>query len=293
MNAPFTFADAAAAAAILPRIDRREAEADFLHDLAARDASIRALLLDGTPAGVVQTLRGRNAFLYVYLLPPFRGRGLGREAASLLEEELRRGGAETIVTAWPAENGRAAAFAEKLGWRRTFRSACMVYDGGPLSLGEVPVRQYQDGDYDEAHALYADAFYRMRLSVGDFPHPAPRLPSGEERRRWAETAADRLVWQEGDELAAYVHLEPPEIASVAVKPALQGRGIGRRLVTYLVNDLLSRGHREVRLWCVVGNEPARRLYDSLGFRETVRTAYAEKTVFTDAPAKREEELLCS
>ena len=86
MNAPFTFADAAAAAAILPRIDRREAEADFLHDLAARDASIRALLLDGTPAGVVQTLRGRNAFLYVYLLPPFRGRGLGREAASLLEE---------------------------------------------------------------------------------------------------------------------------------------------------------------------------------------------------------------
>ena len=101
------------------------------------------------------------------------------------------------------------------------------------------------------------------------------------------------MWQEGDELAAYVHLEPPEIASVAVKPALQGRGIGRRLVTYLVNDLLSRGHREVRLWCVVGNEPARRLYDSLGFRETVRTAYAEKTVFTDAPAKREEELLCS
>ena len=45
MNAPFTFADASAAAAILPRIDRREAEADFLHDLAARDASIRALLL--------------------------------------------------------------------------------------------------------------------------------------------------------------------------------------------------------------------------------------------------------
>ena len=60
MNAPFTFADAAAAAAILPRIDRREAEADFLHDLAARDASIRALLLDGTPAGVVQRSEERR-----------------------------------------------------------------------------------------------------------------------------------------------------------------------------------------------------------------------------------------
>ena len=108
MNAPFTFADAAAAAAILPRIDRREAEADFLHDLAARDASIRALLLDGTPAGVVQTLRGRNAFLYVYLLPPFRGRGLGREEFH-----------SSLYWAWVTYSslGRAAAAPS---WGRTY-----------------------------------------------------------------------------------------------------------------------------------------------------------------------------
>ena len=34
MNAPFTFADAAAAAAILPRIDRREAEAEVIAEAA-------------------------------------------------------------------------------------------------------------------------------------------------------------------------------------------------------------------------------------------------------------------
>ena len=290
-GAALTLADASAAP-LLSRIDRREAEADFLHALGGGDGSVRALLLDGALAGAVQTVAGWQAFLYVYLLPEYRGRGLGRAAVSLLEAELRRGGAESIVTSYPAGNGEAAAFAEKLGYRRTFRSACMVYDGAPLPAEVVPVRRYRDEDYDEAHALYADAFHRMRLATGDFPNSVPRPPSEAERRFWAETAPDRLVWQEGGELAAYVHLEPPEIASVAVKPSLQGRGIGRRLMAYLVNRLLSQGHPEARLWCVVGNERARRLYDSLGFRETARSAFSEKTAFSDPAEKREEELLC-
>lgn len=271
-----TLAGAALAAALLPRVDPKEAAPDFLRALRDGHKSARALLLNGEPVGAVQTVTGRNASLYVYILPDFRGRGLAGRAVSLLEAELRQAGAETAGTSYPAENRTAAAFAEKSGYRPRFRSDCMVCSGPALPPAPVPVRQYRDEDYSEAHAFYAEAFHRMRVSTGNFPDSVPESPSEAMRRYWAETAADRLVWVEDGALAAYAHLEGPEIGSVSVRPEMQGRGIGRKFVTYLISRLLSEGHREVSLWCVEGNVPARRLYDSLGFRETYRAAFARK-----------------
>lgn len=275
---PITLAGASAAAGLLPQIDPGEADPDFLRALREEQRSAHALLLAGEPAGAVRMSEGRKAFLSVYVLPAFRRRGLGRRAALLLESRLREAGAAAIVTSYPAENRSAAAFAEKLGYRRAFLSDRMVYSGPALPLDPVPVRPYRDGDYEEAHAFYAEAFHRMRVSTGSFPGSVPEPPSEAMRRHWADTAPERLVWMEGDDLAACAHLDGPEIGSVCVKPEFQGRGIGRKFVAYLVGRFLAQGYREVSLWCVEGNVRARRLYDSLGFREVCRCAFAEKKV---------------
>ena len=99
MNAPFTFADAAAAA-ILPRIDRREAEADFLHDLAARDGSIRALLLDGITMLELlgeQEVRGMLRTLQGQLLTAVRENTILRMDTELLERAVE--GYAALITA--------------------------------------------------------------------------------------------------------------------------------------------------------------------------------------------------
>ena len=46
----------------------------------------------------------------------------------------------------------------------------------------------------------------------------------------------------------------------------------------MINLMIDSGIKEPCLWCVVGNKKARKLYDSLGFKEVRVTAYPEKKI---------------
>jgi GNAT superfamily N-acetyltransferase len=48
----------------------------------------------------------------------------------------------------------------------------------------------------------------------------------------------------------------------------QGRGLGRRLIGHALDFCRSAGHARVFLWTFAGLDPARRLYESHGFRLT-------------------------
>lgn len=62
-----------------------------------------------------------------------------------------------------------------------------------------------------------------------------------------------------------------QVLSVAVDPRARGRGIGRQLVQAGLELLRSQGASTVKLEVRPGNEPARRMYLRLGFRETGRS----------------------
>lgn len=61
-----------------------------------------------------------------------------------------------------------------------------------------------------------------------------------------------------------------EILMVAVAPAEQGRGLGRRLIARHLSRLAARGVRRVFLEVDEGNEPALRLYTRAGFMQVGR-----------------------
>ena len=65
---------------------------------------------------------------------------------------------------------------------------------------------------------------------------------------------------------------PAHILSIAVHPNFQGRGIGRKLLDAALASLRSRGAKCVRLEVRPHNTPARRLYESFGFK-VVGTIY--------------------
>lgn len=54
--------------------------------------------------------------------------------------------------------------------------------------------------------------------------------------------------------------------TLAVAPFAQGRGVGRRMVEYCVEYAKRHGYQAVRLDVVPDNVPARRLYETCGFR---------------------------
>jgi ribosomal-protein-alanine acetyltransferase len=83
-----------------------------------------------------------------------------------------------------------------------------------------------------------------------------------------------------DAIAGYAGLLAPmgtgqgDIQTIAVVEAARGRGIGRRLMEELLAEAGRRGAEEVFLEVRAGNEPAQRLYASLGFeRIAVRPHY--------------------
>ncbi|MBP1806135.1 GNAT family N-acetyltransferase [Rubellimicrobium aerolatum] len=55
-----------------------------------------------------------------------------------------------------------------------------------------------------------------------------------------------------------------EVLALYVAPAIQGRGLGRRLMVRAARDLRDRGCRGLGLWTLRDNHPARAFYERLG-----------------------------
>jgi len=87
---------------------------------------------------------------------------------------------------------------------------------------------------------------------------------------WFDASAF-LVMREGDRMIGYCWLKVEhdvgELYVVGVDPAYQGRGIGRQLVEAGLAELAHRGIRESSLYVEADNEPALKLYTSLGYTE--------------------------
>jgi ribosomal protein S18 acetylase RimI-like enzyme len=62
--------------------------------------------------------------------------------------------------------------------------------------------------------------------------------------------------------------------NVAVSPARQGSGSGRRLLAFAEAEALRRGYAEIRLYTHQPMEENQRLYASIGYEETGRGAEA-------------------
>nr|WP_273387867.1 GNAT family N-acetyltransferase [Cohnella zeiphila] len=218
-----------------------------------------------------------QTYLTVFVHPQLRRQGIGSAMVKYAENELRAGGAQKIRSSFRAGDPSSAEFARKHGYERAFSSAYMQRTGGFFPLEELPVRPYADDDYPASQSMYAKAFHEMRVRVGGFPDSVIARPSEKERREWNEDAEDRFVYELDGEIIAYSHISGNELSSVSVRTDFQGRGIGRKFVPYLCNEIYRRGHSTVNLWCVVGNY-ARDLYDSLGFQENYKMDFMRKTL---------------
>lgn len=263
----------------LSQIDRNDTDADFIHDVSENDDAIHSILTQDEVVGLAVIDEGKNAFLYIYIFPEHRSKGYGTSAIALIEERMKKHEPVNIMTYYNDDNGAAKAFAEKYGYIKKYASDYMVYSKLPFETEPAPVRQYQDTDYPEAHSFYAEAFHIMRLGTGCFPESVPEAPNEQMRKYWSETDTERLVYLMDEEIVGYAHIVGDEISSVSIKPEYQGKGIGEKFLKHIVNKLLDEGHQKLYLYCVVGNNNARHLYDKLGFEKVYRNNYAVKNIF--------------
>lgn len=87
-----------------------------------------------------------------------------------------------------------------------------------------------------------------------------------------------LVIEEGEQIIGYAGLlqvmEEGDVTNVVVEESWRGQGLGRSLMTRLLEDGKARGIRAFTLEVRTGNKGAIRLYEELGFRsEGVRKGF--------------------
>jgi GNAT superfamily N-acetyltransferase len=131
-------------------------------------------------------------------------------------------------------------------------------DDGP-ALGRLAMAAYSGG-VDDPHEPSAwhieDLTAALAGRYGRLLTPASAVVDADD----GLAAAALFTWW--DEL--------PFLAFCLTHPARQGRGLATGLIAHAARSLAAEGHREVQL-VVTETNPARALYERLGFRPTQRS----------------------
>jgi ribosomal protein S18 acetylase RimI-like enzyme len=132
------------------------------------------------------------------------------------------------------------------------------------------IRPADASDADAVRVLARAAYERWIARFGREPSPM--------RDDYSRRIADGQVWvldQAGETVGLIVLKDDPEaealrIPNIAVAPAAQGRGHGRRLLDFAEQEAKRRGYREMRLFVNALMSENIAFYQHLGFVEIGR-----------------------
>ena len=127
-------------------------------------------------------------------------------------------------------------------------------------------------------ATAADVSAIAKIVGEAYRHYIPRIgkPPGPMLDDYAARVSEGVLWviEEGSTVTGLVVLLPrPDyllLDNIAVSPARQGVGLGRRLLAFAEAEAARRGHREIRLYTHKSMTENQRLYTAIGYEETGR-----------------------
>ena len=129
----------------------------------------------------------------------------------------------------------------------------------PARPEDLPVLRAMFLEYERAIGV--------SLCFQDFPREVRELPGA-----YVPPRGGLWLAREGDVPAGCVALRPlgdesAELKRLYVRPAHRGGALGRALVRHALDAALAAGYREVKLDTLPTMGSARKLYESMGFRD--------------------------
>ncbi len=236
---------------------------------------------------------GVRVYLHLgYLLPAWRGKGIGQAMLGWAQQRIRELAASeqidsraTFATNVSSTEVEADALMRQAGYDAVRRLSDMVLEPRlPISTRPLPasinLRSVEPDQYPAIYQAWKDAFRANWTSrpesEADYQDFLADNVKGDNfdpslwQIAWADDQVVGLVFARiGGEVGVF-----PE---VAVRQAWQRRGIARTLMLGALAELQQRGIRHIRLFTDADDgHGARSLYESLGFREVKQHIFYRK-----------------
>lgn len=216
--------------------------------------------------GVINGWRHRSEIAHLFeLSAPRDPVSLVRQAISAARDD----GAELFI-AVETDNTRRPAFYERLGMSLMEEVVSLEHPAPSAREQRVEnIRVLTELDRTILDQL-------VRLDSAAFPW-IWRNSELEFATYVDEPGVELYAVELNDTIVAYIgftaFLGWGHIDRVAVDPTLRGAGLGTRLTRFATDRLVRLGARRIGLSTQVGNEPARRMYEKLGFVRQLATDY--------------------
>lgn len=152
---------------------------------------------------------------------------------------------------------------------RTKMKMMLVKQGVTFS-GEVVLKNIQQNDVLRLGKLFYEAYYDTIDYEGETPEQAVQEINDTINGKYGPFINDCSFVAEVRGRPVSFSLVTmwqgrPLLAYTATHPQYLNQGLSTNLIMNSINALLMRGHEDLYLFVTVGNEPARHVYEKLGF----------------------------
>jgi GNAT superfamily N-acetyltransferase len=215
----------------------------------------------------------KNGEVITYVVPSSRRKGIG----TLLYNEIMRYADKLklnlIDTVFRVDKDDATLLYKRLGYEKWYGMHYMHYNGSEQPKSDMKFVSYEDKYFEQYVEGLRTSFYEMRR-VHDFqPHLCCEF-SKEKREELLSSKDNILLLLINGNFAASVKInDDGSLGPIFVVPSYQGKGYGRIITQFAINEAIHRSINNITLDVVEWNVRALNLYLSLGFSIIQTTHY--------------------
>lgn len=217
-----------------------------------------------------------SGFVFVYVLPDYRRRGIGTAVYRIAEKQFLEVGCNWW-SSYP-ESDVADKFALSVGFDYTNTNSTLVHNGEIVPISNEGIRVCRTDDYKAFDSIWSNEYAAMHKRLG-LPYEARENTEDEERENYnafCENLNNNFVLEVGGSIVGMGSLfdDNSGIGALAVDKACSGKGYGTRLAAFLTNECIKRGVKTPLHYCETNNDDAMHIYKKIGYIEQKRESVA-------------------
>lgn len=226
--------------------------------------------INGFAYAIETNKENRKWNIQLYVEPHERRKGIGTLLYQEVEECIQREKPSIMVSEARADLDDPSNFYVKFGFKKWYGSPEMHYGGATQPVVDMKFISYEDKYYEQFTKCRQDCFYEIRKDNDIKPYIIPQ--SGEDRGFILAEREHIFLTFDGEHLIGAITIKDGYLDRIMVSPTYQGKGFGKKITQFGINQVIKEGELLVHLSYMEGNKTAERLYNSLGF-ETVQVTY--------------------